>query len=65
MYNSYPTRDQLAPGLHVVIIEKHNQQSAIESVGIIERILSPGASHPYGIKVVLTDGRVGRVIRIG
>lgn len=64
MNDSYPTRDQLTPGMSVVIIEKHNQQSGIESVGIVDRILSPGFSHPHGIKVMLTDGRVGRVVRM-
>lgn len=49
----------------VVIIEKQNQQSGVESVGVIDRILSPGFFHPHGIKVMLTDGRVGRVKRIG
>jgi len=48
----------------VVIIEKHNQKSGEESVGTIERILTPDFSHPHGIKVMLTDGRVGRVKRI-
>ena len=65
MDDLYPTRDELAPGISVVIIEKHNQQSGIESTGIVERILSPGFSHPHGIKVMLSDGRVGRVKRIG
>jgi uncharacterized repeat protein (TIGR03833 family) len=60
-----PTRDQLAPGMTVVIIEKHNQRTGIESTGAVDRILSPGLSHLHGIKVMLTDGRVGRVKRIG
>jgi uncharacterized repeat protein (TIGR03833 family) len=65
MDSMYPTRDDLAPGMSVVIIEKHNQQSGIESAGVVDRILSPGFIHPHGIKVMLTDGRVGRVKRIG
>lgn len=62
--NNLPSRNDLHPGMTVVIIEKHNQQSGTESVGVIERILSPGETHPHGIKVMLTDERVGRVVRI-
>jgi len=32
--------------------------------GIIMRILTKTPSHPHGIKVMLEDGRVGRVQRI-
>jgi uncharacterized repeat protein (TIGR03833 family) len=64
MYDTNPTRDQLTPGTAVVIIEKQNQPTGIESTGVVKRILSPGFSHPRGIKVMLTDGRVGRVKRI-
>ena len=64
MSSLFPTRDMLAPGLTVAIVEKHNQSSGKESVGTIDRILSPNYSHPHGIKVLFTDGRVGRVKRI-
>ena len=64
MDDIFPTRDKLLTGTSVIIIEKHNQRSGIESAGKIERILSPGFSHPHGIKVMLTDGRVGTVKRI-
>ncbi len=64
MSNSFPTRDLLEPGMAVVIVEKYNQVTDKESVGTIDRILSPNYSHPHGIKVMLTDGRAGRVKRI-
>lgn len=48
----------------VVIVEKHHQETGEESVGTIERILTRDDSHPHGIKVLLADGRVGRVKRI-
>jgi uncharacterized repeat protein (TIGR03833 family) len=64
MSSLYPTRDLLIPGESVVIIEKHNQKTGIESSGTIDRILTSSFSHPHGIKVMLTDGRVGRVKRI-
>lgn len=64
MDNSFPTRDELAHGMTVVIVEKHNQGSGEESTGTIDRILTHDSIHPHGIKVMLTDGRVGRVKRI-
>lgn len=64
LMSNFPTKDQLATGLSVVIIEKQNQKSGVESSGVIDRILSPGFSHPHGLKVMLTDGKVGRVKRV-
>jgi uncharacterized repeat protein (TIGR03833 family) len=64
MGNSFPTRGMLTPGMTVVIVEKHNQLTDEESVGKIDRILTRDSFHPHGIKVMLTDGRVGRVKRI-
>jgi len=45
----------------VQVIEKHNQPSGKLSEGMVARILTSSPSHPHGIKVKLTDGRVGRV----
>jgi len=64
MSNSFPTRDQLKPGMNVAIIEKQNQATGEESLGTVDRILTSSGSHPHGIKVMLKDGRVGRVKRI-
>ncbi|OGM27724.1 hypothetical protein A2962_02600 [Candidatus Woesebacteria bacterium RIFCSPLOWO2_01_FULL_39_61] len=64
MGSSFPTRNQLAPGLTVVIIEKHNQKTGVESTGVVDRILTHSFSHPHGLKVMLTDGKVGRVKRV-
>ena len=64
MSSSFPTREQLEPGTTVVIVEKHNQSTGKESVGKIDRILTRDFFHPHGIKVMLTDARVGRVKRI-
>lgn len=59
-----PARPELYPGQSVVIVEKENQPSGIETQGEIEAILSRGFSHPYGIKVQLRSGAVGRVKRV-
>ena len=58
---SLPTRSEIRAGLRVQIVEKHNQRSGALTEGIVARILTSSASHPHGIKVMLEDGRVGRV----
>mgnify|MGYP003382825073 CR=1 FL=1 len=61
MAMSLPTRSEIRAGLRVQIVEKHNQRSGALTEGIVARILTSSASHPHGIKVMLEDGRVGRV----
>jgi uncharacterized repeat protein (TIGR03833 family) len=56
-----PNRSEIQPGLRVQIIEKHNQRSGTLTEGVVLRILTKSPSHPHGIKVMLVDGRVGRV----
>lgn len=56
-----PIRAEIRPGQRVEIVEKHNQRSGVRTVGVVARILTGSSSHPHGIKVVLEDGRVGRV----
>lgn len=57
-------RSDIRIGARVQLVEKHNQRTGELSEGIVARILTPGANHPRGIKVLLTDGRVGRVQKI-
>jgi len=47
--------------MRVQIIEKHNQHSGHLTEGVVARILTSSPAHPHGIKVVLVNGRVGRV----
>lgn len=58
---SVPKRSEIYPGQRVQIVEKHNQRSGIRTEGIVRRILTNSPTHPHGIKVLLEDGRVGRV----
>lgn len=44
-----------------MVVEKQNQPSGRLTEGVVARILTRSPSHPHGIKVMLTDGRVGRV----
>ena len=59
-----PIRSEIRPGLRVRIIEKQNQGTGQMTEGVVARILTKSPSHPHGIKVMLTDGRVGRVQEI-
>jgi len=56
-----PKRSEIHPGLQVQIIEKQNQGSGKLTEGIVARILTNSPTHPHGIKVMLVDGKVGRV----
>ena len=52
------------PGLVVDIVLKKDQPTGILTRGIVEKVLTNKATHTRGIKVMLTDGQVGRVQRI-
>lgn len=56
-----PTRSQIHPGMRVQIVEKQNQPSGQLTTGEVYRILTNSPTHPHGIKVMLMDGKVGRV----
>ena len=51
-------------GVEVDIVLKKDQRSGRLTRGVVKDILTKSASHPYGIKVRLTDGQVGRVKKI-
>lgn len=56
-----PQRSEIRPGLRVRIVEKQNQRTGALSDGVVTRILTKSPMHPHGIKVMLEDGKVGRV----
>jgi uncharacterized repeat protein (TIGR03833 family) len=56
-----PRRSDIRPGLRVRVVEKQNQRTGILTEGVVGRILTKSPDHPHGIKVMLEDGRVGRV----
>ncbi|MDA2180619.1 YwbE family protein [Bacillus cereus] len=57
-------RSNIAPGLEVDIVLKQDQRTGKLTRGIVKDILTNSPSHPYGIKVRLQDGQVGRVQNI-
>jgi len=60
---SIPKASTVIPGKSVDIVLKQDQGTGRTVNGIIEEVLSRG-DHPWGIKVRLKDGRVGRVQKV-
>jgi uncharacterized repeat protein (TIGR03833 family) len=58
---SVPKRNEIVPGTRVQIVEKQNQSTGKLTEGLVVRILTSSPTHPHGIKVMLADGKVGRV----
>ena len=57
-------RSAIQPGNRVLIVLKKDQATGKLTEGIVKDILTKSPTHPRGIKVRLTDGRVGRVKQI-
>ncbi len=57
-------RSELKIGMRVLVVQKQDQRTGALTEGELARILTPSSNHPRGIKVMLTDGRVGRVSKI-
>ncbi len=57
-------RKDIHPGLEVDIIQKNDQRTGIKTRGIVKNLLTSSPYHSRGIKVMLEDGTVGRVIEI-
>ena len=61
---SNQTRKEIHIGATVDIVLKKDQPTGKLTRGVVQRILTNKPLHPRGIKVMLTDGQVGRVQRI-
>ena len=57
-------KELITPGLDVWVVQKQHQRSGEETFGTVDRLLTNSPYHPRGIKVMLDDGKVGRVTRI-
>ena len=57
-------RADIKPGLEVRIVLKKDQKTNKLTQGIVKDILTKSPTHPYGIKVRLETGEVGRVKEI-
>ena len=54
-------RKNIHLGMFVEIVQKQNQRSGEVTQGAVSKILTKSVSHPYGIKVQLESGLIGRV----
>lgn len=57
-------RADIKIGARVNIVLKADQRTGKLTEGTVARILTNSPFHPHGIKVMLTDGQVGRVREI-
>lgn len=57
-------RKNIKIGQFVEIVKKQHQKTGETKEGVVEEILTNSPNHPYGIKVKLTSGLVGRVKKI-
>lgn len=57
-------RSDIKIGARVKIILKADQRTGKLTEGIVGKLLTNSSFHPHGIKVMLTDGQVGRVQEI-
>lgn len=57
-------RSDIKIGARVKIVLKANQATGILTEGTVGKLLTNSSFHPHGIKVMLTDGQVGRVQEI-
>nr|WP_199269207.1 MULTISPECIES: YwbE family protein [unclassified Polaribacter] len=57
-------RKNVEIGLFVEIVQKPHQRSGELTEGVIAKILTKSQNHPYGIKVQLESGLVGRIKNI-
>ena len=57
-------RKNIQIGLFVEIVQKLNQKSGDLTQGQVHKILTKAVTHPFGIKVQLESGLIGRVKNI-
>jgi uncharacterized repeat protein (TIGR03833 family) len=57
-------RDDIKPGLKVLIVLKKDQRTGKTTEGVVQDILTNSPMHPHGIKVRLQTGEIGRVKEI-
>lgn len=57
-------RKDITVGARVNIVLKADQHTGKLTEGVVAKLLTKSSFHPYGIKVILEDGQVGRVQEI-
>jgi len=64
MGTSGRTRSSVKRGAEVLVVMKQDQRTGKLTRGVVKDILTNSPTHPHGIKVRLTDGKVGRVQQV-
>lgn len=59
--SGYMYRSNIKQGSHVKIVLKEDQKSGKLTEGFVSRVLTKKPKHSRGIKVMLEDGKVGRL----
>tara|TARA_B110000438_G_scaffold14869_1_gene14210 strand:+ start:476 stop:697 length:222 start_codon:yes stop_codon:yes gene_type:complete len=59
--NNIPSRDKIFIGVTVQIVQKQDQHTGKLTEGKVKRLLTSSQFHPYGIKVELENGKIGRI----
>jgi uncharacterized repeat protein (TIGR03833 family) len=57
-------RKNMQIGIFVEVVQKQNQSSGNLTQGKVSEILTKSVAHPYGIRMQLESGLVGRVKNI-
>ncbi|APZ46959.1 hypothetical protein BW723_11990 [Polaribacter reichenbachii] len=57
-------RKNIKVGLFVEVVQKPHQKTGELTQGVVAKLLTKSPNHPYGIKVQLESGLVGRVKNI-
>lgn len=57
-------RDNIRPGLSVMVELTEDKRTGRLTGGRVKEILTTAPIHPHGIKVMLDNGKVGRVKEI-
>jgi uncharacterized repeat protein (TIGR03833 family) len=57
-------RNNIKPGLNVGIVLKNDQRSGKITKGVVNKLLTNSPNHHHGIKVMLENGKIGRVKEI-
>ena len=57
-------RENIKPGMKVLIVLKKDQKTGTLTEGVVKDLLTKVTKHHRGIKVRLEDGQIGRVQQI-
>jgi uncharacterized repeat protein (TIGR03833 family) len=57
-------RENIKPGMKVLILLKKDQKTGTLTEGVVKDLLTKVPKHHRGIKVRLEDGQIGRVQQI-